>query len=134
VREGSLADLARSRQELAAARLLADNGFAAQAVSRAYYAAFYAAEAALLRLDQVRSKHAGVIAAVARVLVAERGLDPHVGRLLRSLFERRSRADFEAQAVPAEEAARAVTDATFVVEALTTWLIGPSRQEPTTPE
>ncbi len=36
--------IARSRQELAAAQLLAANGFGAQAVSRAYYAAFYAAE------------------------------------------------------------------------------------------
>lgn len=54
------ASLTRSREELAAAQLLIDNGFPAQAVSRAYYAAFYAAEAALLRIGQVRSKHAGV--------------------------------------------------------------------------
>jgi uncharacterized protein (UPF0332 family) len=134
VSEEGTAGLARSRQELAAARLLADHGFAAQAVSRAYYAAFYAAEAALLRLRQVRSKHAGVIAAVGRVLVAEHGLDPQVGRRLRSLFERRSRADYESEAVPAEEAARAVTDATFVVEALTTWLSTTPRRKPTTPE
>ena len=58
-----VAGLERSRHELAAARLLADNGFPAQAISRAYYAAFYAAEAALLGIGEVRSKHAGVIAA-----------------------------------------------------------------------
>src|SRR5205085_8558288 len=92
VSPGDPAGLERSRQELAAARLLLANGFATQAVSRSYYAAFYAAEEALLRIDEVRSKHAGVIAAVGRSLVVERGLDADAGRLLRSLFERRSRA------------------------------------------
>ena len=119
---GDPAGLERSCQELAAARLLLDNGFAAQAVSRAYYAAFYAAEEALLRVGEVRSKHAGVIAAVGRLLVVERGLDPDAGRLLRSLFERRSRADYEGTAVPREEGERAVSDAEFVVGTIDTWL------------
>jgi uncharacterized protein (UPF0332 family) len=117
-----LTNLARSRHELAAAKLLADNGFPAQAVSRAYYAAFYAAEAALSVLGEVRSKHAGVIAAVGRMLVRERALDPDAGRLLRSLFERRSRADCEAEAVPQAEGSRAIGDAEFVVDAITAWL------------
>lgn len=115
------ASLSRSRQELAAAQLLIDNGFPAQAVSRAYHAAFYAAEAALLQIDEVRSRHSGVIAAVGRHLVAERGLDPEAGRLLRSLFERRSRADYETEAVPLAEGRRAVSDATVVVEAIEVW-------------
>jgi uncharacterized protein len=125
VTEEGLAELERSRQELAAARLLNDNGFPAQAISRSYYAAFYAAEAALLRLGEVRSKHAGVIAAVGRLLVVERGLDPQAGRLLRSLFERRSRAEYEAETVPAGEGARAADDAAFVVNAIEAWLTTP---------
>ncbi len=120
------ASCTRSRQELAAAQLLVDNGFPAQAVSRAYYAAFYAAEAALLRIGEVRSKHAGVVAAVARHLVAERGLDPEAGRLLRSLFERRSRADYHTGPVPADEGRRAVSDAAAVVEAIEIWSSRPS--------
>ena len=120
--DASRASLERSRQELAAAQLLADNGFAAQAVSRAYYAAFYAAEAALLHIGVVRAKHAGVVAAVGRLLVGERGLDAEAGRLLRSLFERRGRADYELRAVPAEEGVRAVNDASSVVEAIAAWL------------
>ena len=120
--EEELPELERSRQELAAAKLLNDNGFPGPAVSRAYYAAFYAAEAALLRLGEVRSKHAGVIAATGRLLVVERGLDPRAGRLLRSLFERRSRADYEAESVPPEEGALAVDDATFVVNTIEAWL------------
>ena len=114
--------LHRARQELAAAGLLADNGFAAQAVSRAYYAAFYAAEAGLSSVGETRSKHAGVVAAVATMLVRERGLDPQAGRLLRSLFERRSRADYDLDTVPADESTRAVADATLVVDAIAAWL------------
>ena len=124
--DASRASLERSRQELAAARLLADNGFAAQAVSRAYYAAFYAAEAALLHIGVVRAKHAGVVAAVGRLLVRERGLEAEAGQLLRSLFERRSRADYELQAVPAEEGVRAVNDASSVVAAIAAWLANAS--------
>jgi hypothetical protein len=48
--------LTRAREELAAARLLGDGGFPARAVSRGYFAAFYAAEAALLALDETRSE------------------------------------------------------------------------------
>jgi uncharacterized protein (UPF0332 family) len=39
-----LTSLKRSREEIAAARLLAEGGFGSQAVSRAYYAVFYAAD------------------------------------------------------------------------------------------
>ena len=39
-----MTSLRRSRREIEAARLLADGGFCDQAISRAYYAAFYAAD------------------------------------------------------------------------------------------
>ena len=55
--------LHRSRTELDAARVLLSAGFGDQAISRAYYGAFYAAEAALLSLGETRSKHSGVLAA-----------------------------------------------------------------------
>jgi len=112
----------RASTELAAARLLADNGFGAQAVSRAYYAAFYAAEAALLHIGETRAKHSGVVSAVGRLLVRERGLDERAGRLLRSLFERRSQADYELAEVPNDEGRRAVDDAQAVVDIIEAWL------------
>ncbi len=114
--------MGRARDELAAAQLLADHGFAAQAVSRAYYAAFYAAEEALQRVGILRSKHAGVVAAVATVLVREQGLEPDVGRLLRSLFERRTRADYTLEATPVDEATRAIADANSAVAGLVRWM------------
>lgn len=114
--------VARARRELAAARLLAANGFSAPAVSRAYYAAFYAAEAALLEVGETRTKHSGVVSAVGRLLVRGHGLDERAGRLLRSLFERRSQADYGLAEVPDEEAGRAVDDAELVVEIIERWL------------
>lgn len=114
--------VARARTELGAARLLADNGFGAQAVSRAYYGAFYAAEAALAHLGETRAKHSGVVSAVGRLLVRERGVDERAGRLLRSLFERRSQADYGPAEVPSEEALRAVDDARVVVDIIEAWL------------
>lgn len=115
--------MARARTELAAAALLADNGFGAQAVSRAYYAAFYAAEAALSRLGETRAKHSGVVSATGRLLVRERGVDERAGRLLRSLFERRSQADYGLAEVSDEEARRAVNDAEAVVDVIAAWLV-----------
>ena len=114
--------LERCREELAAARLLASKGFEAQAVSRAYFAAFFAAEAALLALGETRSKHSGIISAFVRLLVRGGQLDEEVGRLLRSLFERRNEADYSPVDVPAEEADAAIRDAERVVNAVEGWL------------
>lgn len=114
--------LDRAHQELDAARLLAHAGFGPQAVSRAYYAAFYAAEVALLELGVTRSRHSGVIAAFIRHAVHDDALDDNVGRLLRSLFDRRGQADYGVAAVPDDEANRAVLDADAVVGAIDVWI------------
>lgn len=114
--------LARSRRELRAARFLAGGGFPAEAVSRAYYAAFHAAEAALLALGESRSKHSGVHAAFSQWLVAPGLIDADVARLLRSLFDRRDQADHGGPDVPAEPAAKAIADAEAVVSAVEAWL------------
>jgi len=121
--------LARSRQELEAARLLAESGFGAQAISRAYFAAFFAAEAALLLLGETRSKHSGVISAFGRRVVREGGLEESTGRSLRSLFERRNEADYGSPSVTAEEAEAALADAEQFVDAVASWLDGQSSEE-----
>lgn len=114
--------MTRRRRELEAARFLADGGFLEQAVSRAYYAAFYAAEEALLALGETRSKHSGVIAAFERLVVHEGGVDPSVGRNLRSLFGRRSEADYSGAPASRKDADEAVRDAEAVVDAIESWL------------
>lgn len=114
--------LARSHEELEAARLLADRGFDAQAVSRAYYAAFYAASEALLALGESRSKHSGVIAAFISLVVKREGVEEEIGRALRSLFEQRSVADYGDDSVSSERADDALEQASKVVAAVERWL------------
>jgi uncharacterized protein (UPF0332 family) len=117
-----LTALARSRREIEAARLLAGGGFAAQAISRAYYAAFYAAEEALATLGESRSKHSGVISTFVRLLVRERGLDEAAGRVLRSLFEQRNSADYDGAPASGDDAERAIRDAERFVGTVEAWL------------
>jgi len=119
--------LDRCWEELAAARLLAGRGFPAQAVSRAYFAAFFAAEAALLAVGETRSKHSGIVSGFVHLLVRGGQLDEESGRLLRSLFERRNEADYRPVKVPVEEADAAIRDAERVVRAVETWLAQPRR-------
>ena len=58
------------------------------AVSRAFHAAFFAAETALLVLGETRAQHSDVVSAFTRRVVRERNLDPRAGRLLRALSNR----------------------------------------------
>lgn len=97
-------------------------GFGAQAVSRAYYAAFYAAEACLLALGETRSKHAAVIGAFVQLVVRPGGFDPEAARLLRSLFDQRNEADYAAPLVSAEVAANALGMAERFVAEAERWL------------
>lgn len=115
--------LERSRTELAAARHLAEGNFTAQAISRAYYAAFYAAEVAVQALGETRSKHSGVIAAFVTLLVRSGAVEPQIGKLLRSLFDRRSAADHDWVDRPSAAVAdAAIHDAEQVVGAVDRWL------------
>jgi uncharacterized protein (UPF0332 family) len=103
--------------------VLTENGFPTQAISRAYYAAFHAAEGALLLLGETRSKHSGVLAAFARHVVREGGVDEERGRLLRSLFERRNDADHGGLDASREDAEEAIRDAERLVDAIEAWLM-----------
>ena len=116
--------LSRAHEELRAARVLQSAGFPAQAISRAYFAAFYAAEAALLHLGETRSKHSGVVAAFVQLVVRTGACDERAGRLLRDLFERRGQADYSTDPVPSEEGDRSIVDAEAVVALIEAWLDG----------
>jgi uncharacterized protein (UPF0332 family) len=58
----------KAQASIASARLLLENGYPDFAISRAYYAMFYVAEALLLMLGLSFSKHGGVIAAFGQHL------------------------------------------------------------------
>lgn len=103
------ANLERAEQSIEAAKQLAASRFYDFAASRAYYAAFYAATAALLNEGLESSKHSGVIASVHHQLVKTGKLDKEQGRALNWLFELRDVGDYGVTVhVPQEDAERAV--------------------------
>lgn len=113
--------VARARDELFAAHLLVNTGFAAPTVALAVRAALAAAEEALLALDRTPAADPVVLGAqFVRHVVRDRGLDPRAGRLLRSLLDRAELA--AAGPVPPDEGPAALADATDVVDAVDAWL------------
>lgn len=114
--------LARSSRGLAASHHLAEGGFTAEAISRAYFAAFYAAEACLRALGQSRSKHSAVLSAFNELVVRSGEIKPDVGHILRSLFELRNDADYGSPDAPAARAASAIAEAERFIAAVEAWL------------
>jgi uncharacterized protein (UPF0332 family) len=88
------ANLDRAEQSIQAAKELAASGFYDFAASRVYYAAFYAATAALLDEGLEFSKHSGVIASIHQRLVKTGKLDKEQGKELNWLFELRNVGDY----------------------------------------
>jgi uncharacterized protein (UPF0332 family) len=113
------ANLARAVESLAAARVLEASEHHDFAASRAYYAAFYAATAALLAEGVRYKKHSGVIAGVHQQFIKTGRLPRSLGEDLRLLNELRLVGDYgEIQHVPAKEAKKAIAAARRLVEAL----------------
>lgn len=96
--------MAKARRSLAAARRLHEAGDSDFAVSRAYYAMFYAAEALLLRRNLSFSRHAGVIAALQREYVTSGELPREHHAALQRAFNARNVADYESTGVTTEAA------------------------------
>jgi len=88
------ANLERAEKSIQAAKELATSGFYDFAASRSYYAAFYAATAALLDEGLEFSKHSGVIASIHQRLVKTGKLDKEQGKELNWLFELRNVGDY----------------------------------------
>lgn len=114
--------LGRGREELRAAQALLDAGFPSQALSRAYVAAFDAACAALMSIDERPLTRTGVVSAFGRRVVSEGGLDHEVGRHLRRLFDDREYVDYELGEAPDEVARTAMNDAGRLLEAISQWI------------
>jgi uncharacterized protein (UPF0332 family) len=113
------ANLERAEESLRAAQLLYEAGHWDFAAARAYYAAFYAATAALLGEGREYQKHSGVIAAIHKFLVKTGKLDKENGKNLNWLSELRSIGDYgDTRHVPQEDAARAIAVAQSFVAAI----------------
>jgi uncharacterized protein (UPF0332 family)/predicted nucleotidyltransferase len=67
------------------------------AISRAYYAVFYAATAALYAVNVVRGKHSGVKSAVSQFLVKPGLLEEEYKNTYEDLFNKRGESDYDPQ-------------------------------------
>jgi len=95
--------LEKSRKSLEAAAALLADGFLESAVSRAYYATFYLAQAALATKDISRNKHSGVIAAFGENLAKNGPLPEKLHKTLLSLYDLRITSDYSVEESPTPE-------------------------------
>jgi len=86
----------QAQASLASARRELEAGSYAFAVNRLYYAAFYAASAALLERAVSSRRYSGVRAAFHRKFIKSGLLAPEWGKLYDELFEDRQEADYVA--------------------------------------
>jgi hypothetical protein len=118
------AELERGERSLASARILLAAGEHADAVSRAYYAAFHFARALLLTSGEETKTHVGLERLVQREFVRPGILHPDVARLLSRLQKYRQDADYAAEFVftkkAAEEEVEAAKTFTAAVRAILT--------------
>ena len=113
------ANLERAGQSIRAARELVAGGYYDFAASRAYYAAFYAATAALLGEGVDLSKHSGVIASVHQRFVKTGKLSKEHGKELNWLFELRNVGDYGGSVrVSQQNAERAIEIAERFLQAI----------------
>jgi uncharacterized protein len=99
------AEVQRGDESLESARILLAAGKHADAVSRAYYAAFHLARALLLTLPEEPRSHGGVERLLQRDFVRAGALDPEVGKLFSRLQKFRQDADYTAEYVFTREGA-----------------------------
>jgi len=86
--------LKKAEDSLQAAELLRHEGYPGFAVSRAYYAMFYVAQALLLEQGQSFSSHSAVIAAFGKVFAKTGLLDPQYHRWLIDAQDYRNAGDY----------------------------------------
>jgi len=111
--------LAKARECLASAEDGARSGRLSFAVYRGYYAAFYAASAALLSRGKRFVKHSGVRAAVHRDLVKPGLLPEDLGRIYDRLFHDRQQGDYiEFVSFDAEDVGSTIDESRHLVGAL----------------
>jgi uncharacterized protein (UPF0332 family) len=121
-RDAGRREMDRAGQELKAACLLADQDFMPQAVSRAYFAALYAAEAALLTLGETRPDPDAIGSAFEKYAAKDLNLEAVHGLTLASLADQREAADYRLAEPEANETWIAIEAAEHFVEAVKTWI------------
>jgi len=115
--------LEMASEELDTARENIAHGRYRAAVSRAYYAVFYIASAALFSQSVVRGKHSGVESAFSEYLVKPGHVEVEFGRLYQKARRQREEADYAEDVIVDEATARqTLTDAERFVDRLVGFL------------
>ena len=121
--------LAQANEKLRAAKLLLEGNAWADAMSRAYYAAFHAVSAALLSKGQTYSSHAQTLGAFNKEVVRSGIFPSEFTTFLTRLFEDRQSGDYDFEPGFTEvEARQDVADAERIVKAIQRYL-DPSEKE-----
>lgn len=87
--------LQRSQTTLSAAQTLLDEHLLPDAISRIYYAMFYATKALFTRDGLAAKTHAGVLTLFGREYVKTNIIEPEFHQMLIKAFELRQRSDYD---------------------------------------
>ena len=98
----------RAAKYVRSADILLNEGDYESCVSRAYYAMFFTAEAALLTKGLTFSSHKGVISAFGKHLIQTGEMPKEMSRELHRAFEKRQLSDYEFTFVIAREEAEEI--------------------------
>ncbi len=114
----------KAERTLSAARLLLDTGDTEGACNRAYYAMYYAAQAALLAAgipepEDGYKSHQGLMGAFGKHLIVSGQLDRALGRSINKVQRLRQLADYVGDPPSREDATSAVVEAKTFLEAVT---------------
>jgi uncharacterized protein (UPF0332 family)/predicted nucleotidyltransferase len=105
--------LEKAHRALDEAQFLSNGRYSEGAISRAYYAAFYAATAALYAVNVVRGSHSGIQGAFSQFLVRPGLIEKEYKDILNNLFKYRQTSDYEPPQWPSpEQTPHIVADAT----------------------
>ena len=115
--------LEKAKEKLRVAEQLLRSGDYDDAVSRAYYAAFHAAQAALLTEGLTATTHQGLVNLFGLHLVKTEKLPKQLGKCLANLKDDREHSDYEIySAIDRETAERAVQEAKAFWAAVETYV------------
>ncbi|MFN8441729.1 MAG: HEPN domain-containing protein [Caldilineaceae bacterium] len=85
----------RAKRDLQATQINIEQGFYEVAISRAYYAMFYAANALLVSKGLTRNKHSGVVSAFGEYFVKTGIFDSSFAKMLGQTFDTRMDSDYD---------------------------------------
>jgi len=105
-----------AEENLAASKILFENGLYRDAIARAYYAIFHSAKALLLTKNLNPKKHAGVMKMFGLYFVNEGYIEEIYGRIITKSYNLRWKADYTIDKPTEEEAESIIYEAEMFID------------------